>query len=151
MIKTLFETHLNVADLERSIEFYKNVMKLELAHIEAARRVAFFWIGEPGQSMLGLWEKPESQIEKRHFAFGCDLDFVLNDSVDYLKSNGLNPYNFLKDDTQQPMVFAWMPAIAIYFTDPDGHYLEYIAMLDGQAKPELGVVSYGDWINQAEI
>lgn len=147
MIKTLFETHIHVASLERSIDFYQNVMQLELAHIEEARRVAFFWIGERGQSMIGLWEKPAEEIEQRHFAFGCDVDFVLNESVDYLKSKGLNPYNFLKDDTQQPMVFAWMPAIAIYFTDPDGHYLEYIAMLAGKAKPELGVVSYEAWLN----
>ena len=33
-------------------------------------------------------------------------------------------------------------AIAIYFNNPDGHALEFIAMLDGKARPELGVISY---------
>jgi len=43
------------------------------------------------------------------------------------------------------MVFAWMPAVAIYFEDPDGHELEFIAVLDGEPRPELGVISYHDW------
>ena len=56
------------------------------------------------------------------------------------------PYNFLKDETEKPMVFAWMPAIAIYFNDPDGNVLEFIAVLEGGAKPELGVISYEEWL-----
>ena len=43
----LFETHLNVRDLEKSIAFYRDVMGLELAYDLEARRVAFFWIGAP--------------------------------------------------------------------------------------------------------
>ena len=44
------------------------------------------------------------------------------------------------------MVFAWMPAIAIYFDDPDGHILEFIAILQGEAKPKYGVISYEQWL-----
>jgi lactoylglutathione lyase len=44
------------------------------------------------------------------------------------------------------MVFAWMPAIAIYFTDPDGHELEFIAILEGKARPGAGVISYEEWM-----
>jgi len=54
----------------------------------------------------------------------------------------------LKDGTDRPMVFAWIPAIAIYFNDPDGHYLEFIAILDVEARPELGVISYEEWTNR---
>jgi hypothetical protein len=35
-----------------------------------------------------------------------------------------------------------MPAAAIYFRDPDGHQLECLAMLDGPARPELGIVPW---------
>jgi hypothetical protein len=35
-----------------------------------------------------------------------------------------------------------MPAAAIYFRDPDGHMLEYLAMLEGPARPELGIVNW---------
>jgi lactoylglutathione lyase len=54
MIKGLFETHLFVEDLERSIVFYKDILGLEQCHFEAERRAAFFWIGQPKNAMLGL-------------------------------------------------------------------------------------------------
>ncbi len=148
MIKGLYETHLFVENLETSIDFYKNVLGLEQCYFEADRRTAFFWIGKPKEAMLGLWEKPKSQIDKRHFAFRCDKEYILQQSSEFLNRHGLKPYNFLKDNTDRPMVFAWMPAIAIYFNDPDGHYLEFIAILDGDARPELGVISYDEWINR---
>ena len=146
MIKGLYETHIFVENLENSINFYKNILGLEQCYFEEERRAAFFWIGKTKEAMLGLWEKPKEEIDKRHFAFRCEKDFILNNSTEFLKINGLKPYNFLKDNTEIPMVFAWMPAIAIYFNDPDGHYLEFISILEGEAKPELGVISYEEWI-----
>lgn len=146
MIKGLYETHLSVENLERSIDFYKNVLGLEFASLEEKRRIAFFWIGKPKEYMLGLWEKPKEEIGKRHFAFRCDVEDVLHKSVGWLKERNLEPYNFLKDETEKPMVFAWMPAIAIYFNDPDGNVLEFIAVLEGKPRPELGVISYEEWL-----
>ncbi|MFN0292224.1 VOC family protein [Pedobacter helvus] len=146
MIKGLFETHIFVEDLERSIDFYKNVLGLIKGDYNDERRVAFFWIGEPKGAMLGLWEKPKKEIDIRHFAFRCEVDDVLNKSVAFLNERNLTPYNFLKDGNEKPMVFTWMPAIAIYFKDPDGHDLEFIAMLEGEGKPELGVISYEEWL-----
>ena len=148
MIKGLYETHLYVESLERSINFYKNTLGLQQADYEENRRIAFFWIGEPKQYMLGLWEKPKEEIDVRHFAFRCDADFILNNAISFLKEKNLQPYNFLKNGVEEPMVFAWMPAIAIYFNDPDNHVLEFIAVLEGQAKPELGVISYKEWLVQ---
>jgi lactoylglutathione lyase len=148
MIKGLFETHLFVEDLERSIDFYKNTLKLEQYLYEEDRRVALFWIGKPQQAMLGLWEKPKEEIDLRHFAFECEAEWILNESIDFLKSNNLNFWNFLNDKKERPMVFANIPAVAIYFSDPDGHYLEFIGKLPGKHKPEKGslVVSYEDWL-----
>ena len=146
MIKGLYETHLFVEDLERAVDFYKNVLGLISCYTEEERRIAFFWIGKPKEYMLGLWEKPKAEIEKRHFAFRCDTEDVLYKSVSWLKDRNLKPYNFLKEETEKPMVFAWMPAIAIYFDDPDGNVLEFIAILDGKARPELGIISYENWL-----
>jgi catechol 2,3-dioxygenase-like lactoylglutathione lyase family enzyme len=148
MIKGLFETHLFVENLERSIEFYSDVLKLEQYLYEEDRRVALFWIGKPQQAMLGLWEKPKEEIDARHFAFECDWEWILNESIGFMKSNNLNFWNFLNDKTEQPMVFANIPAIAIYFSDPDGHYLEFIGTLPGKYSPEKGslVLSYNDWL-----
>ena len=63
--------------------------------------------------MLGLWEKPKSEIVKMHFAFRCDKEDILNNSISFLKERNLKPYNFLKDNNEIPMVFSWMPALAI--------------------------------------
>jgi hypothetical protein len=43
------------------------------------------------------------------------------------------------------MVFGWMPALAIYFRDPDGHALEFVAMLPDESRPEVNVVSWDEW------
>ena len=44
-----------------------------------------------------------------------------------------------------PVVLAWLPAAAVYFRDPDGHLLEYIAMLPHEPRPDLGVVRWQQW------
>jgi lactoylglutathione lyase len=98
--------------------------------------------------MLGIWEKPKAEIDIRHFAFSCEVDDVINKAVDFLESKNLEPYNRLEKGNNEPMVFAWMPAVAIYFNDPDGHALEFIAILEGEAKPELGVISYEEWLGK---
>ena len=144
MIKGLYETHIQVSDLEYAIEFYTVVLGLELAHRDEARPIAFLWIGKNKEFMLGLWEQKEN-LQTRHFAFTVDQEDLLNFSAGFLKSKNLKPYNFLKDGSEEPMVFAWMPALAVYFNDPDGNQLEFISILEGEGRPELGVVSYEEW------
>ena len=148
MIKGLYETHLYVENLERSIDFYTKVLGLKQCRFEDERRTAFFWIGKDKQVMLGLWEKPKKEIDFRHFAFECDSEWIINESIDFLKSHKLNFWNFLQDDKEKPMVFCWMPAISIYFSDPDGHYLEFIGILPGKSRPdeEKRVVTYEQWL-----
>ncbi|MBO6606105.1 VOC family protein [Psychroserpens sp.] len=148
MIKGLYETHLYVEQLERSVAFYSKILGLKLCRFNDERRTAFFWIGNDKQHMLGLWEKPKKDIDIRHFAFECDPDWIRHESVDFLKSHNLNFWNFLQDNKEQPMVFCWMPAIAIYFNDPDGHHLEFIGVLTGETKSddEKRVVTYEEWL-----
>ncbi|WP_185206717.1 VOC family protein [Chryseobacterium sp. C3] len=147
MIKGLYETHVQVSDLENAIKFYTEVLGLEFAHKEENRRIAFLWIGKNKEFMLGLWEQKEN-LQTRHFAFTADKEDILNYSVEFLRTKNLKPYNFLKDGIEKPMVFAWMPALAIYFNDPDGNQLEFISVLDGDGKPELGVLSYEEWMER---
>ncbi|MFD1062481.1 VOC family protein [Winogradskyella litorisediminis] len=148
MIKGLYETHLFVENLERSIDFYKNTLGLIQCRFNNDRRTSFFWIGDDKQYMLGLWEKPKDQIDVRHFAFKCEPDWILNESIDFLKSRNIEYWNFLNDGTNGPMVFVWMPAISIYFCDPNGHYLEFIGILPGKPKSnsEKRVVTYEEWL-----
>jgi catechol-2,3-dioxygenase len=147
MINGLYETHVQVSHLENAIEFYTKVLGLEFAHKDENRPIAFLWIGKNKESMLGLWEQKEN-LQTRHFAFSADKEDILNYSVEFLKNKNLTPYNFLKDGSVQPMVFAWMPALAIYFNDPDGNQLEFISILEGDGKPDLGVLSYEEWMER---
>jgi catechol 2,3-dioxygenase-like lactoylglutathione lyase family enzyme len=145
MIKGLYETHIQVRNLERAVEFYTRVLGLKFAHRDDTRPIVFLWIGDNKQQMLGLWEVKEN-LQTRHFAFNASKEDILNFSSTYLKDRGLKPYNFLKDNSDTPMVFAWMPALAIYFDDEDGNSLEFIAVLEGAGRPELGVISYEEWL-----
>lgn len=147
MIKGLYETHVQVSNLEDAIQFYTEVLGLKLAHRDETRPIAFLWVGEGKEFMLGLWEQKEN-LQTRHFAFSSSKEDILNYSVDFLKNKDLKPYNFLKNGTIEPMVFAWMPAVAIYFNDPDGNQLEFISILEGESNPELGVLTYEEWINR---
>lgn len=143
MIKNLYETHLQVKDLQRSIEFYMK-LGLELSLRMEERKVAFFYIGEDRQ-LLGIWEVPAgTEVSKRHFAFGTDLD-QLTQSIAWLKERGIEPITSFGKEPIEPIVHTWMPAAAVYFNDPDGNELEFIAWLDGEPK-EIAVVPYlSEW------
>jgi lactoylglutathione lyase len=54
-VQGLFETHLAVSDLQRSIKFYQDIVALQLALEASDHNAAFFWIGDSKHSMLGLW------------------------------------------------------------------------------------------------
>lgn len=144
MIKGLFETHIEVADLERSMKFYEEVLGLQFGIKEEKRRIAIYWIGGWGKQMLGIWEKKPQEITPRHFAFEISPDDMDN-ALSFLKRNNLEYWNFFRDATKRPLVFGWMPAVAIGFDDPDGHHLEFIAMLPDKPRPEVGIVPWDEW------
>lgn len=142
---TLFEAHLTSANLDASVAFYRDVVHLELAHRTADGRAAFFWIGGRGTAMLGVWAAgsgPQKMIT--HVAFGTSVDDVIQ-APSALRAAGVTPLDFDGCPSDEPVVLAWMPAIAIYFQDPDGHLLEYIAMLADEPRPDGGVVPWRDW------
>lgn len=144
-VERLFEAHLTVRDLDEAIAFYRDRLGLALAHREPDDRAAFFWMGAPGTSMLGLW--PATSNGKgvtAHVAFATDLADIL-DAATSLERCGIAALDFNGRPTTEPVVIGWMPAAAIYFRDPDGHLLEFIAMLDASPRPDLGVVRWHEW------
>lgn len=143
MIKGLFETHINVSDLDRSASFYEETLGLTLAY-EDARRCRFYWLGERGKAMLGIWEKDSSHIIRQHYAFETSIEHMTY-VVPWLKQKGLQVHNFMEDGTEHPFVFGWMPAVSIYFSDPDGHSLEFISMLPDEPRPDWGVITWEEW------
>lgn len=144
VITGLYETHLHVADLATSMRFYGDVLGLELAIRDEERLLAFYWIGAPRRSFVGLWQKRRSEITRQHFAFEVPLA-DLDRGIAALVANGVAVKNFFDEATAVPSVFGWIPAASIYFDDPDGHLLELIARLPGPPRPERGIVALSDW------
>jgi lactoylglutathione lyase len=142
----LFETHLTVSDLNRSVTFYRDIVGLSLALEVPERGAAFFWIGGTGEAMLGLWSLGSAPMGlSLHLAFKASLEDVIG-ACDRLRELGVTPLSFFATETDEPSVVAWMPAAAVYFRDPDGHLLEYLAMLDEEPRPERGVLSWSQWV-----
>lgn len=141
----LYETHVNSKNLERSIEFYQS-LNLELAHVIEERRVAFFWLGEPGtkEQMLGVWEVLEEEFFRQHFAFAVSFE-QLQEIPQFLERRGIELRPSFGLDVSEPVVHAWMPAASYYFLDPDGNSLEYLAVLEGTPQPEWGAIHLSKW------
>jgi lactoylglutathione lyase len=144
-VSGLFETHLTVSDLSRSVAFYRDVVGLPLALEVPERGATFLWVGGPGESMLGLWSLGSAPMGiSLHVAFKASLEDVL-DAPDRLRGLDVTPLTFFGIETTEPSVIGWMPAAAVYFRDPDGHLLEYLAMLDSPPDPEGGIVPWSQW------
>lgn len=148
MIKGLYEAHLPVSDIDRSIEFYRG-LGLELAY--TGPRVVFFWV-DKGTSWLGLWPSAHAQTPYhpsiRHVAFRVEAD-DLGRVSEWLRGRGIAPRDaFGVPGEDQPLVLrngANFHA-AIYFDDPDGNSLEFIAPL----KLDASDVKYHDGMTLRE-
>ena len=144
-VRGLFETHLTVRDVPGSVAFYRDVVGLPVALELPERNAAFLWIGDRGRSMLGLWGIGSAVNSMTlHIAFDVALDDVLAAPA-RLRASGVAPLGFFGADTDEPDVLGWMPAAAVYFEDPDGHLLEYLAMLAEPPRPDAGIVPWSKW------
>jgi lactoylglutathione lyase len=140
-VRGLFETHLTVRDLDRSIAFYRDVVGLTLAHRIPERGAAFLWIGGRGRAMLGLWSIGTSPLTQRlHFSMEVPLDALLAAPA-RLRAAGVAPR-----DGDEPIVIGWMPAASVFFDDPDGHSVELISMLPDDPRPEVSRMPYTRWL-----
>jgi lactoylglutathione lyase len=147
-IDGLYEAHLTVADLTRSVAFYRDVVGLELAKTFPERRIAFFWINNKKTSMLGLWETGSGPLRMRlHIALRMSVEGVLA-SAAALQAQGVTPLGFGGEPLSEAVVLGWMPAVSQYFADPDGHSIEFIAVLDDAPDDAFGVGPYSAWLTR---
>jgi catechol 2,3-dioxygenase-like lactoylglutathione lyase family enzyme len=156
MLRGIFETHLDVADLDRSVAFYTAGLGLELAvrrdvdaarvdaHSRGARRFVFLWVGGHGHAMVGLWERSPDRIRVQHLAFEVTLPDMPGVVAD-LRRRGIAFRDFFQQPTSVPSVFGFIPAASIYFDDPDGHVLELLAPIPVAPRPDLGILSWTEW------
>src|SRR5205814_3375838 len=134
----LYETHLPVKDTEVSSRFYVDVVGLEFAHRDLTRDIVFLWVGSNKRSMLGLWGPNTSRGQPHpcHFAIAISLPELLA-AGPRLGTLGVITRDFSGKVPTEPSVIGWMPSAQLYFSDPDGHSVEYIALLDDPPEREF--------------
>jgi lactoylglutathione lyase len=71
-----------------------------------------------------------------HFAIALCLPELL-EAGPRLNDRGIATRNFAGEETVEPSVIGWMPSAQLYFRDPDGHSVEFIALLDDPPKPNF--------------
>ena len=147
-IQGLYETHVTVSNLQTSVVFYRDVVGLELATILHERACAFFWIDHKKHGMLGLWQTGSSPLAMRlHLAFRVSFEDVLA-AADALRSRGIQPLGHRGEPREEAVAIGWMPAVSQYFADPDGHWLEFIHVLEEPADPSFGIQPYSSWLTR---
>ena len=128
----LYETHLPVANTEKSAQFYWEIVGLVFAYRDPTRDIVFLWVGADRRSMLGLWGPTTlygKDSHRCHFAIALLLPELL-ETGKRLNSQGVTTRNFAGEETAEPSVIGWMPSAQLYFCDPDCHSVEFIALLD---------------------
>ena len=142
----LYETHLPVADTDASQAFYTRIVGLEFAYRDRTRDIIFLWAGDHRRSMVGLWGPNTtygSDFHKSHLAFAMSLGELLAVG-ERLHSSGVKCQDFRGKETLEPSVIGWMPSAQLYFRDPDGHCVEFIALLDDPPDPTF-IGSLSEW------
>lgn len=128
MIMGLYEAHLPVSDLSRSIEFYSG---LGLEEAWRDEDTVFFWI-EKEKSWLGLWQGEEYRTpyhpSLRHIAFRVSYEDMKR-SLEWLESIGVKARPFGKRESVAPFVRPNQGNASVYFNDPDGNSLELMCYI----------------------
>ena len=142
----LYETHLPVADTAASQSFYTEIVGLEFGHRDSTRDIVFLWAGDQRRSMIGLWGPSTlygRDFRKSHLAFAVTFEELLT-AGERLRRKGIICQDFNEKQTDEPSVIGWMPSAQLYFRDPDGHSVEFIALLDEPADASF-VGSLSEW------
>lgn len=148
----LYETHLPVTDVARSVDFYVGRLGFDLGFGERGDESVLL-LCEDGAArwMLGLFRVDE--IRHRHPAeYHVAFRVAAEDAdrmVPWLEGRGIRPVHPPTAPRQGPMdepvVHGWMPAAAVFFRDPDGHLLELVAELDEPARPDVVYRPLSEW------
>ncbi|WP_096187211.1 VOC family protein [Evansella halocellulosilytica] len=129
MIEGLFEAHLPVKNLEKSIAFYE---KLGLKFFLRDGDTAFLWI-EEGKSWVGLWAGEEYKTpyhpSLRHIAFRVSYENLKN-SLRWLRQLDVEIVPFGSRTSIEPFVRPYQQNASVYFLDPDGNSLELMCYID---------------------
>jgi lactoylglutathione lyase len=101
-IHGLFEAHLTLSHLQRSMAFSGETLGLNLAAVFPDRRAAFYWTVGAGESMPGIWETGASPQRMRpHIAFKVGLSDLL-EAPQRLRAANIIPLDFMGNPAEEP-------------------------------------------------
>lgn len=140
----LYEAHLPVTDVARSLDYYVEKPGFEVGFGERDDESMLLRYEDGGTRwMLGLFRVDEIRYRhpaEYHVAFrvaGEDADRM----VPWLEARGIRPVHPPtapeQGSMEEPIVHGWMPAAAVFFRDPDGHLLELIADLEEPPRADV--------------
>ena len=113
----VYEIAIKVRELARSEAFYKDVLGLKEGLRDDKRNWIFLYVG--GNAGMVVLQEDKGDWPKQHFAFTVS-DQDLEQAAALLQERGV--------DVSAPVHHEWMNATSVYFEDPDGHDLEFIAL-----------------------
>ena len=115
-IKGIYEIAIPVKELTKAEAFYREVLGLEFGLRDEARNWLFLRAGGPA-GMIVL-QQQTTDWQAQHFAFAVS-DEELDEAAAELEERGVV--------VDGPYFHEWMPARSVYFSDVDGHQLEFCA------------------------
>ena len=147
-VRGLFEAHLPVEDIPRAVRFYRDIVGLELAYEVPDRGAAVpldrrAWRRDAGPVVAGDGADGDAAAHRVRSRARTSSGARRRP----LRLPGVTPLSFFGDEADEPSVIGWMPAAAVHFRDPDGHMLEYLAMLEESPRPEAGITTWSDWVS----
>jgi lactoylglutathione lyase len=116
-IRGVYEIAIPVKDLPRAETFYCDVLGLEVGLRDAKRNWLFLYAG--GQAGMVVLQENAGTWPVQHFAFLVE-EADLESAAATLRAHGV--------EVEGPAFHSWMPSTSIYFSDPDGHQLELLAL-----------------------
>lgn len=115
----LYEVAIRVKELARAESFYRNVLGLEVGTRDERRNWVFLYAG--GNKGMVVLQEDKRDWPLQHLAFTVAEEDIER-AATMLRAQGLT--------VKGPVLHEWMPSKSIYFTDPDGHDLELLALMN---------------------
>jgi catechol-2,3-dioxygenase len=112
----VYEVVLRVRQLARAEKFYMEVLGLEVGLRIPERNMLFLRAG--GLGGMVVLQEDTGDWPTQHFALTVD-EAEIERAANILRERGV--------EVEGPVLHEWMPALSLYFTDPDGHDLELCA------------------------
>ena len=148
----LYEVHLPVTDIDRSVDFYVGKLEFEpgFGGRHGSSTLLIYNNGE-ARWMLGLF-RVDTVVHRNAAEYHVSFRVAEKDvdrMIPYLVEREIVPLHPptapIQGPMSEPIVHGWMPAASVFFKDPDGHLLEIIAELNQAPRPEVLYQPLSEW------